>query len=65
MLRIINKTEKTVSKGCADKTKILIEHDKTATKCIDWTRLDKTGRVQTTLDETGRDWTRLDKIGQD
>ena len=30
-----NKTEKTVSKGCADRTEILIEHEKTTTKCIE------------------------------
>ena len=36
-----NKTEKTVSKGCADRAGILIEHDKTGQ---DWTRLDKTGQ---------------------
>ena len=32
---VLNKTEKTVSKGCAGKTEILIELDTTATKCID------------------------------
>ena len=30
-----NKTEKTVSKGCAGKTEILFKLDMTATKCID------------------------------
>ena len=43
-----NKTEKTVSKGCADRTEILIEHDKTTKK-------------NAMTDKTGKNWKRQNK----